>query len=73
MKIKATIKLCLDDNVMYHVMDVMDEESLAVIWVKLESQYVSRLLSNKFYLKEKLFGFKMLKSVNLNQHVQLNR
>jgi hypothetical protein len=34
MKVKATIKLCLDDNVMYHV---MDEESLAVIWVKLES------------------------------------
>jgi hypothetical protein len=30
----ATIRLCLGDGVMYHV---MDEESSAVVWLKLES------------------------------------
>ena len=33
-KVAATIRLCLADDVMYHV---MDEESLAAIWLKLES------------------------------------
>ena len=33
-KAVATIRLCLEDDVMYHV---MDEESLAVVWLKLES------------------------------------
>ena len=34
-KAAAIIRLCLANDVMYHV---MDEESLAAIWLKLESQ-----------------------------------
>ena len=47
-KAVATIWLCLGDDVMYHV---MDEESLAAVWLKLESRYMSKLLTNKLYLK----------------------
>ena len=47
-KTVATIKLCLADDVMYHV---MDKESLAAIWLKLESRYMSKSLTNKLYLK----------------------
>jgi hypothetical protein len=47
-KAVATIWLCLRDDVMYHV---MDEESLATVWLKLESWYMSKSLTNKFYLK----------------------
>ena len=36
-KVVAVIRLCLADNVMYHV---MDDESPAGIWLKLESIYV---------------------------------
>jgi hypothetical protein len=36
-KAVATIRLCLRDDVMYHV---MDEESLAAVWLKLESRYM---------------------------------
>jgi hypothetical protein len=36
-KAVATIRLCLGDDVMYHV---MDEESPAVVWLKLESRYI---------------------------------
>jgi hypothetical protein len=44
----ATIRLCLGDDVMYHV---MDEESSAAVWLKLESRYMSKSLTNKLYLK----------------------
>jgi hypothetical protein len=47
-KAVATIQLCLGDDMMYHV---MDEESPAVVWLKLESQYMSKSMTNKLYLK----------------------
>ena len=47
-KAVATIRLCLADGVMYHV---MDEESPTTIWLKLESRYMSMSLTNKLYLK----------------------
>ena len=47
-KFVAVIKLCLADEVMYHV---MDDESPARIWLKLESRYMSKSLTNKLYLK----------------------
>ena len=47
-KVAATIKLCLVDDVIYHV---IDEESPAAIWLKLESRYMSKSLTNKLYLK----------------------
>jgi hypothetical protein len=36
------------DDVMFHV---MDEESLAAVWLKLESRYMSNSLTNKLYQK----------------------
>ena len=47
-KVEATIRLCLVDDVMYHV---MDEESPVAIWLKLESRYMLKSLMNKLYLK----------------------
>jgi hypothetical protein len=45
-KAMATIRLCLGDDVMYHV---MDEESSATVWLKLESRYMLKSLTNKLY------------------------
>jgi hypothetical protein len=45
-KVVATIRLCLGDDVMYHV---MYEESPAVVWLKLESRYICKSLTYKFY------------------------
>jgi len=45
-KAVATIRLCLGDDVMYYV---MYEESPAVVWLKLESRYICKSLTNKFY------------------------
>ena len=62
-KVVATIRLCLANGVMYHV---MDEESLTTIWLKLESRYMSKSLTNKLYLKQNLYGLKMTKGSDLS-------
>ena len=67
-KAAAIIKLCLADDVMYHV---MDEESLAAIWLKLESRYMSKLLTNKLYLKQKLYDLKMAEGSYLSRHINV--
>jgi hypothetical protein len=53
---------------MYHV---MDKESLTVVWLKLESQYKLKSLTNKFYLKQQLYGLKMAEGSDLSQHINM--
>ena len=56
--------LNLADNMLRQV----DEEDTALkVWNKLESLYMVKSLSNKIYLKEQLFGFKMDPSKNLEE------
>ena len=66
MKIVSTIRLCLIDELMYDVMDVM---SIATIWLKLKSQYMSKSLKNKLNFKWKLYGLKMVEGADLAQHI----
>ena len=51
---------------MYHV---MDEESPTAIWLKLESRYMSKSLTNKLFLKKKLYVLNMEKGLTLDQHI----
>jgi hypothetical protein len=67
-KVVATIWLCLGDDVMYHV---MDKEFPAAVWLKLESRYMSKSLTNKLYLKQQLYDLKMAKDSNLSQHINV--
>ncbi|XP_057958629.1 uncharacterized protein LOC131151402 [Malania oleifera] len=67
-KVVVTIRLCLADNVMYHV---KDEESSVVVWLKLESGYMSKSLTKKLYLKKKIYGLMMVEGLDMNQHVNL--
>ena len=60
--------MCFADEVMYHV---MDEESPAAIWLKLESQYMSKSLTNKLLLNKKLYGLKMVEGSALDQHINV--
>ena len=52
MKAVSTIQLCLADKLMYHV---MEDVSIATIWLKLESRYICKSLTNKLNLKRKLY------------------
>jgi hypothetical protein len=66
MKAVSTIRLLLADEVMY---DVMEENSTAGIWLNLEKRYMSKSLTNKLHLKQKLYGFKMTEGADLRQHI----
>ena len=66
MKAVSTIRLCLANELMY---DVMDDVSTAVIWLRLESRYMSKSLTNKLNLKRKLYELKMVEGADLAQHV----
>ena len=45
------------------------EETLAKIWRKLEEQFQKKSLTNKIYLKERIFGFKMSHSKTLEKNL----
>lgn len=64
----GTIRLCFEDEIMYHVMNV---ESPAKVWMKLESHYMSKSLTNKVHLKQQLHGLQMLKGTDLIQHTNV--
>ena len=64
----ATIRLCLSDQIMYHV---MDETSPKKIWDKLEEQFMSKTLTRKLYLKQKLYGLKMQEGSDLAEHINV--
>ena len=62
MKVVNTIRLYLADELMY---DVMDDVSSVAIWLKLESRYMSKSLTNKLNLKRKLYELKMVEGADL--------
>ncbi|KAE8684024.1 hypothetical protein F3Y22_tig00111160pilonHSYRG00030 [Hibiscus syriacus] len=64
----GTIRLCLADEVMYHVMHLSSPDE---IWRKLESQFMSKSLTTKLYLKQRLYGLKMQDDHDLAQHVNV--
>src|SRR2546430_16599674 len=58
-KAKATIILCLSDEVLYNV---LNEDTAAGMWNRLESLYMKKRLSKKLYLK-KLFNCLLIEVV----------
>ena len=67
-RVAGTIRLCLVDEIMYHVINLSSPDE---IWKKLESQFMSKTLMNKLYLKQKLYGLKMQEGNDLAQHVNI--
>ena len=55
-KAKATITLCLSDEVLYNV---LNEDTAAEMWNRLESLYMTKSLSNKLYMKKQLYCLRM--------------
>ena len=69
-KAHSTIMLCLADDV---ITEVAGEETAAGLWVKLESLYMTKSLTNKLLLKQRLFGLRMQEGTPLREHLdQLN-
>ena len=53
---------------MYHVMDLTSPKE---IWDKLGGQYMSRTVTIKLYLKQKLYGLKMQEGSDLVELVNI--
>ncbi|KAJ9547247.1 hypothetical protein OSB04_019790 [Centaurea solstitialis] len=65
-KAHSTILLSLADEVIY---EVADEESAASLWLKIESLYMTKSLTNKLLLKQRLFSLRMKEGMLLKEHV----
>ena len=48
-RVKATIILCLSDEVLYNM---MNEETTADLWCRLESLYMTKSLLNMLFMKK---------------------
>lgn len=66
MQAAGTIRLCLSDQVLYHVMDVNVPKK---IWEKLEGQFMSKTATTKVYLKQKFYKLKMQEGSDLVEHM----
>ena len=64
---KATIILCLSDEVLYNM---MNEEITAGLWCRLESLYKMKSLSNKLFMKKQLYSLRMKEGTPILQHSQ---
>jgi hypothetical protein len=53
---------------MFHVMDLTKPKE---IWDKLATQYMSRTLTTKLYLKQKLYGLKIHEGSDLMEHLNV--
>ena len=65
-RVKATIILCLSDEALYNV---MNEETTAGLWCKLESLYMTKSLSNKLNLKKQLYSLRMKERTSVLHHL----
>ena len=63
---EATIILCLSDVVLYNV---MNEETTAGLWCRLESLYMAKSLSNKLFTKKQLYSLRMKEGTLILQHL----
>ena len=69
-KAHSSILLYLIDEV---ITEVADEETVAGLWLKLESLYMTKSLTNKLLLKQRLFARHMKEGTSLKDHPdQLN-
>ncbi|GJS34779.1 retrovirus-related pol polyprotein from transposon TNT 1-94 [Tanacetum coccineum] len=65
-KAYSTLILCLGDRVLR---EVTKKTTAAGIWTKLTSQYMTKSLANKLYLKKKLYTYYMSPGTKLGDHI----
>jgi hypothetical protein len=58
----------LSDQVMHHVIRLKTPKE---IWDKLETQFMSKTVTTKLYLKQKLYGLKMQEGSDLAGHINV--
>ncbi|CAL1356456.1 unnamed protein product [Linum trigynum] len=66
-KAHSTIMLSLFDDV---IIEVTTEKTVPGLWLKLESLYITKSLTNKLHLKQRLFSLRMQEGTPLSEHLE---
>ena len=66
LKAIGAIESCFTDEVMSNV---MDETTVPGMWLKLESLYMTNIMTNKFYLKIQLYSLRMSNGISILDHL----
>ncbi|CAL1405059.1 unnamed protein product [Linum trigynum] len=65
-KAHSTILLCLADDI---ISEIAAEKTVAGLWLKLESLYMTKSLTNKLHMKQRLFSLRMEEGTPLRNHL----
>jgi hypothetical protein len=65
-KALTAIQLCLTDTVLK---EVLGETTAAGLWLKLESLYMTKSLTNRLILKERLYTLRMTEGTSIKSHI----
>ncbi|KAH9716149.1 Integrase catalytic domain-containing protein [Citrus sinensis] len=65
-KARSTIILSLGDSV---IREVANEKTVADLWAKLEKIYMTKSLTNRLYIKRRMFTLKMAEGSSLDDHI----
>jgi hypothetical protein len=62
----SAIRLCLDDDVLFNI--VVEKTSMG-LWMKMESLYMKKSLTNRIFLKRKLYSLSMKEGMKIADHL----
>ena len=62
----STIRLCLVYDVLFNI---VEEDSTTILWVKLEIMYMTKYLTNKIFLKRKLYTMRITDGLKIHDHL----
>jgi hypothetical protein len=62
----SSIRLCLADDVMFNI---VAEKTAVGLWMKLESLYMMKSLTNRIFLKIQLYSLRMKEGTKIVDHL----
>ena len=62
----SSIHLCLADDVLFNI---VSEKTVAGLWTKLETLYMTKSLTNRILLKRQLYSFRMKEGTTITDHL----
>ena len=62
----SAIQLSLADEVLR---EIVDEDTAVGLWLKLESRYMTKSLTNRLYMKQRLYTIRMKEGTTFSDHL----
>jgi len=66
-KALSSIQLCLSKEVLH---ELVNETTVAGLWLKLETLYMTKNLANKLRLKERIYTIRMVEGTLIQSHLE---